>query len=33
MTDVIDANNSRAWIILQSPNTRLQPADIVRPIA
>ncbi len=32
VTEVIDANNSKAWIILQSPNTRVQSSDIVRPI-
>ncbi len=32
VTEVIDANHSKAWIILQSPGARLQPSDIVRPI-
>ncbi len=32
VTEVIDANNSKAWIILQSPGARLQSSDIVRPI-
>jgi len=32
VTDVIDANNSKAEIILMSPGARFQFSDIVRPI-
>lgn len=33
VTDVIDANNSKAEIILMSPGARFQFSDIVRPIS
>jgi hypothetical protein len=32
VTDVVDANNSRAEIIIQNPGARFQFSDIVRPI-